>query len=255
MIEERVREDLAASTRFWDIRLLEVTDSTNRVVAELAQAGGDEGIVIATDLQTAGRGRLDRTWEAEPGAGLLVSLLLRPDGLPMQRWHLVTAAAGLAAKDACADVAGVAADLKWPNDLLWQGRKLAGVLAESTAGALVAGMGLNVHSCPPGAAYLDEAAGRRVSRGVLLPSWLRHLDALLDHWDDVAERYRTECATVGRHVLVEQHGQAITGFAEAIDDDGRLVVRPDAGEASEPVAVSAGDVVHVRPGGGPQHAW
>ena len=255
IIDERVRQELAASTRFRDIRLLEVTDSTNRVVAELATSGAGEGIVVAADHQTSGRGRLDRTWEEQPGGGLLVSIFLQPTGLPLARWHLVTAAAGLAAKDACEGVAGVGAELKWPNDLLWEGRKLAGVLAETAGGGVVVGMGLNVHSAPPGAALLDEAARRRVSRADVLVAWLRQLDLLLDRWDEVGRRYRHECATVGRAVLVEQHGHEISGTAEAIDEDGRLIVRPDAGDGvgSTPVAISAGDVVHVRAReGGPE---
>ena len=259
-ISERVRADLAASTRFGDLRLLEVTDSTNRVVSELAESGAAEGLVVAADHQTAGRGRLDRTWEEQAGAGLLVSVLLRPVGLPLDRWHLVTAAVGLAAKDACLATAGVAAELKWPNDLLWDGRKLAGILAETAAGGLVVGMGLNVHSAPEAAACLDQAAGRRVSRAALLEAWLRQLDGLLDRWDDVYRRYRRECATVGRRVVVEQTGASISGYAEAIDEDGRLVVRPDppagSGSGGEPVALSAGDVVHVRPqGGAPGGTW
>ena len=254
-IDERVRTDLAASTRFGDIRLLEETDSTNRVVADLAASGAAEGIVVAADLQTAGRGRLDRTWEAEPGAALLVSLLLRPAGLPLARWHLVTAAVGLAARDACRSLAGVEADLKWPNDLLWHGNKLAGILAESTAGALVVGMGLNVHAAPPGAAWLDDAAGRRIDRGEFLHQWLASLDGMLDRWDAVADRYRHECSTVGRRVAVEQQGSSLVGTAEAIDEAGHLVVRPDA-PGSAPVAVSAGDVIHVRPPeGAPQGVW
>jgi BirA family biotin operon repressor/biotin-[acetyl-CoA-carboxylase] ligase len=251
IIDERVRESLVASTRFRDIRLLEVTDSTNRVAAELARAGGEEGIVVATEAQTAGRGRLDRTWESEPGSGLLVSVLLRPEGLPVERWHLVTAAAGLAARDACKSVAGVEPELKWPNDLLWEGRKLAGILAESYTGAVIVGMGLNVHAAPPGAVFLDEAAGRRTSRPALLAAWLRDLDALLDHWDEVGLRYRQECATIGRRVIVEQQGSTINGLAEGIDDDGRLMVRRD-GPGSEPTAIAAGDVVHVRREGGPR---
>ena len=248
IIDERVREELAASTRFSDIRLLDVTDSTNRVVAELAGSLGGGGIVVAADHQTSGRGRLDRTWDEEPGGGLLVSIFVRPAGLPLARWHLVTAAAGLAAKDACEGVAGVGAELKWPNDLLWDGRKLAGVLAETAGGGLVVGMGLNVHSAPPGAAFLDEAARRRVSRADVLVAWLRQLDVLLDRWDEVGRRYRHECATVGRAVLIEQHGHELAGTAEAIDEDGRLIVRPEGGDAAGagPVAISAGDVVHVR---------
>lgn len=263
IIDERVLADLASSTRFRDVRLVEVTDSTNRVVSELAGGGAPEGIVVAADHQTAGRGRLDRTWDEEPGAGLLVSVLLYPRGLPLERWHLATAAVGLAARDACTTVAGAQPELKWPNDLLWDGRKLAGVLAETAAGGLVVGMGLNVHAAPPGAAFLDDAAGRRVSRAELLPAWLRRLDVLLDDWDEVAQRYRQECATVGRRVLVEQQGRVIKGTAQALDDDGRLIVLPDPGDGSDAagsesavVVVSAGDVVHVRPEGGPGgRAW
>ena len=244
-IDERVRADLATTTRFSDIRLLEATDSTNRVVADLAGGGAPEGLVVSADVQTAGRGRLDRTWEAEPGAGLLVSLLLRPRGLPISRWHLATAAAGLAALDACSEVASTRPDLKWPNDLMIRSRKLAGILAESTSGALVLGMGLNVHSGPPGSAWLDDLAGRRVARSDLLVAWLRSLDRLLDDWDLVATRYRAECSTVGMEVSVEQVGSRLVGVAESIDDEGRLVVRPAGG--GTPVAVSAGDVVHLRP--------
>jgi BirA family biotin operon repressor/biotin-[acetyl-CoA-carboxylase] ligase len=245
-LEERVRADLASSTRFSDVHLLEVTDSTNRVVADMAASGAPDGVVVVADLQTAGRGRLDRTWEAEPGDALLVSLLLRPEGLPLSRWHLVTAAAGLAASDACAEVAGVRPELKWPNDLMSGRTKLAGILAESTAGALVLGMGLNVHSGPPGSAWIDDLAGRRVARSSLLVAWLKQLDRLMGDWESVASRYRRECATVGQQVSVEQVGSRLVGVAEDIDAEGRLVVRP-AGPTAPPVAVSAGDVVHLRP--------
>ena len=244
-IDERVRADLAASTRFNDIRVLEVTDSTNRVVAELAAGGAPEGVVVEAEVQTAGRGRLDRTWEAAPGSGLLVSVLLRPAGLPLARWHLLTSAAGLAGSDACAEVSGFRPSLKWPNDLVAGSGKLAGILAESSAGAAVVGMGLNVHSGPPGSAWLDQLAGRRVSRAALLVAWLRAFDRLLDDWDLVASRYRAECSTVGRQVEVEQADGKLAGTADTIDDQGRLVVRPAGGGA--PVVVSAGDVVHLRP--------
>ena len=247
-IDERVRADLATSTRFSDVRLLEVTDSTNRVAAELAAGGAPEGVVVAADLQTAGRGRLDRTWESEPGSGLLVSILLRPAGLPVSRWHLVTAAAGLAARDACADASSYRPELKWPNDLVGEKGKLAGILAESTVGALVVGMGLNVHSGPPGSDWLDDLANRRVSRSVVLVAWLRILDRLLGDWELVSSRYRAECSTVGKQVAVEQADGVLTGTAETIDDDGRLVVRPaGATRPGELVLVSAGDVVHLRP--------
>ena len=211
----RVQGHLAATTRFTEIELLDVIDSTNRVVAARAAAGAPEGLVVAADLQTAGRGRLDRTWEAEPGTSLLVSILLRPLDLPVVRWHLVTAAAGLAARRACEQVAGFAPDLKWPNDLLVGERKLAGILAEARASALVIGMGCNVHRAPPGAAWLDEVAGRQVDRSDLLGAWLAALDGCLGRWDEVAADYAATCATVGRMVAVERTGRDPAGASQA----------------------------------------
>jgi BirA family transcriptional regulator, biotin operon repressor / biotin---[acetyl-CoA-carboxylase] ligase len=246
ILDERVRAELAASTRFGDLRFVDAVDSTNRMVLDLARAGEPEGLVVAADLQTAGRGRLDRTWVAEPATGLLVSVLLRPVNLEPARWYLVTAATALAARDACQEVAKVTPDIKWPNDLLVDDRKLAGILAEITGGAVVVGMGLNVHSGPPGAACLDEAAGRRVSRTALMVAWLRSLDRLLGNRDAVMVRYRSECATVGRDVAVELvDGVRLLGRAEGIDEAGRLLVRGPDGVLNP---LSVGDVTHLRTG-------
>lgn len=239
ILDERVRAALAAETRFRDVRLLESAGSTNQMVAALAAEGAPEGLVVATDHQTAGRGRLDRSWEDHPGDGLLVSVLLRPTGLPVERWHLVTAAVALAARAACGEVAGVEPDVKWPNDLLIDGRKLAGILAEATAGAVTVGMGMNVHGGPPGAAVLDRAAGRRIVREDLLVRWLRHLDARAGDWSAVGDEYRRCCSTVGREVSVELlDGKRLVGRAEGVDQMGRLVVGGR--------AVAVGDVTHLR---------
>jgi len=246
-IDERVRAELAAATRFKDVRLLDVVDSTNRVVSKLAAEGEPDGLVVAADLQTAGRGRLDRSWDAEAGSGLLVSLLLRPVELPVARWHLLTAATAVAARSACTEVTGVTPDIKWPNDLLVGERKLAGILAEVSGTAMVIGMGLNVHSGPPGSAHLDGEAGRRVSRTSLFVAWLMALDGLLGRWDVVAATYGAECATIGRDVAVERvGGSRLLGRAERIDEQGRLVVR---GSDGVPVSISVGDVTHLRPAG------
>jgi BirA family biotin operon repressor/biotin-[acetyl-CoA-carboxylase] ligase len=110
----------------------------------------------------------------------------------------------------------------------------------------VVGLGMNVHSGPPGAAVLDRAAGRRIGRPALLESWLRRLDQRLGQWEGVASAYRERCATVGRRVWVGLPGERIEGEAESIDLQGRLVVRMDDGSRR---AVAAGDVTHVRPGG------
>ena len=152
---------------------------------------------------------------AAPGTHLLVAacscqLLIRPRDLPLESFHLVTAAAALAARDACLAVASVEAGVKWPNDLLVGERKLAGILAESSGDAVVVGMGLNVHSGPPGSAVLDEEAGRRIARDELLLSWLRRLDALIGTWEEVSRRYAVACVTVGRRVRVGARGGSAT---------------------------------------------
>lgn len=244
ILEERVRTALAADTRFRDIRHLDQTGSTNDDVAALAAAGAPEGLVVTTDFQTAGRGRLDRRWDARPGDGLLVSVLLRPSGLAPERRSLVASAVALAARDACAAVAGLSTDIKWPNDLMIGEGKLAGILASDSSGAVVVGMGMNVHGGPPGAECLDRAAGRRVTRGLLLESWLRSLDRLADDWDAVAARYCQECATIGRAVRVElSAGEIVTGVASSVDDLGRLVLTAEDGTET---ALAVGDVTHLR---------
>jgi BirA family biotin operon repressor/biotin-[acetyl-CoA-carboxylase] ligase len=243
-LDGRVRESLAAETRFADIRVVTVTGSTNDDLVALAAAGAPEGVVLCADFQSAGRGRLDRTWQAQPGDALLVSVLLRPE-LPPERRSLVASAVAVAARAACGAVAGVVPDIKWPNDLLAPGGpKLAGILAVEASGAVVVGMGLNVHDGPPGAAVLDGLAGRRVSREALLERWLRELDRLMGDWDGVADRYRRECATVGRVVSVSlQGGTTVTGTAEEIDPAGLLVLRTADGRRR---SLAVGDVTHLR---------
>ncbi|HET9691024.1 MAG TPA: biotin--[acetyl-CoA-carboxylase] ligase [Acidimicrobiales bacterium] len=242
-VAAHTRSALAASTRFGDLRHFDSIDSTNRWLREEAAAGAPEGLVAVADHQSAGRGRLGRTWEAPAGSALLMSVLLRPAHLPPERLHLVTAAVALAAADACADLAGVAAELKWPNDLLVGDRKLAGVLAEAVAGAVVVGIGVNLSAGPPGAAHLGEG-GAAADRDALLSALLTGLERrLAAGWDAVATEHRARCGTVGRRVRVELADRTITGVARAVDPDGRLVVAADDGTE---VAVTAGDVVHLR---------
>jgi BirA family biotin operon repressor/biotin-[acetyl-CoA-carboxylase] ligase len=245
---ERVRQLLPATTRFGDVRWSEEVGSTNTEVVSAARAGAAEGLVVVADHQRAGRGRLDRRWEAPPGSALLCSILLRPLDLAPADRHLVTAAVGLAAREACAAVGAPFPDLKWPNDLLaaGSGAKLAGILAEAVDDAVVVGLGCNVTSAPPGAAWLEGLAGTVVAREELLADLLVGLDRRLGRWDDVAAEYRATCATVGRRVRVETASGAAEGEALAVDASGALVVRFADGIR----AVRAGDVVHVRPGGG-----
>jgi len=224
-------------------------DSTNRHLIDAARAGAPDRLVVVADHQTAGRGRLGRRWEAPPGSSLLVSVLLR------DRSGFTTAvtsvmAAALALADAVEATAGFAPALKWPNDLVVADRKLAGLLAERDGDAVVVGAGCNVNwsAFPPELADTATAcnleAGRPVERDALLVAYLDALAARLDAPGAVAEDYRARLATLGRRVRIERDpAPELVGDAVALDDDGALVVRDEAGE---PHHVKVGDVVHLR---------
>ena len=243
----------------WDVHRFEEIDSTNAYLHRQARLGAPEGTVAVAAHQSAGRGRLNRRWEAPPGASLLVSVLFRPDIDPAEL-HLCTAAMALAAAEACRRVAGVGPVLKWPNDVLVAEEKLAGVLAEAVfdegpdgAVAVVVGLGLNIDWPGPegaGGTSLRALGAEKVDRPELLDTLLDALStrrALLDSGEgrrQVVAELRNRCATLGRRVRVELASESVVGMATEIDEGGHLVVRTRDG----PRTVSAGDVVHLRPG-------
>ena len=221
----------------WTVRRLAVTGSTNADLLAAVEAGdaGDRTVLVA-DHQVAGRGRLDRRWDAPAGTNLLVSLLFLDVPHPPAA---LTQRVGIAAVDAARAVApGADVELKWPNDLLLDGRKLAGILAQrsATTGAVVVGLGCNIGWAPEGAARLGDGIGiARVLRETLLA-----FDAL---GPDVAARYRLDLATIGTDVHVElPDGSTLDGRATGVDDDGRLIVAGDDGVVHR---LDVGDVVHA----------
>jgi BirA family transcriptional regulator, biotin operon repressor / biotin---[acetyl-CoA-carboxylase] ligase len=243
----------------WEVLRFAEIDSTNTYLREQARAGAPAGMVAVADHQTAGRGRLDRTWEAPADASLLMSVLLRP-ALDPPDLHLCTAAVALAAADACHEVAGVEPEVKWPNDLVVGEGKLAGVLAEAdisqqTVRSVVVGIGVNVAwPGPPGVGGTclnDHLTGQAppIDHSELLGAVLSALSPrclLLESPDgrrDVAAELRRRCATLGRQVRVELASGAVHGLARDIDDAGHLVVETEEGQRT----ISAGDVVHLRP--------
>jgi BirA family biotin operon repressor/biotin-[acetyl-CoA-carboxylase] ligase len=241
--------DRLAGTRFGTVRFFDELGSTNSELVEDARAGAPEGLVIVADHQTAGRGRLGRTWSAEPGTALLVSALLRPP-LPISEVPVVLMAAGLAACDGVEAAAGFRPKLKWPNDLVVGDRKLAGLLAERDGEALVVGVGCNVNwdGFPPdladAATSCNLEAGHPVDRDRLLTAFLDGFAAMLARGDDVLGEYRARLATLGRRVRVEPlRGETLLGTALDVTGDGALVVRDDAGADH---TVVAADVVHLR---------
>ena len=256
----------AATRPVWRVRRLTSVDSTNRLVLDEARRGEPEGLVVVADQQTAGRGRHGRQWIAPPGSSLLVSVLLRP-GLPAERAHVVTAAAGLAVAAAVERVAGFEPALKWPNDLVVTGDddlKLAGLLADAeVAGgelrALVIGVGCNVRWPDPATSAFPEdlrgtatacnlVSGRAVDLDDLLQAFLDELAARYATLPAVPGEYRARLATIGRRVRVEKasatgDGDALEGLAVDVDDAGRLVVRDDHGTDH---TFAVGDVIHLR---------
>ncbi|HEU5033726.1 MAG TPA: biotin--[acetyl-CoA-carboxylase] ligase [Mycobacteriales bacterium] len=238
-----------------EVRVVDATDSTNVDVAAAAAEGAAEGLVLFAERQTGGRGRLDRRWESPARAGLLVSVLLRP-AVPVNRLPLLPLLAGVAVVEAVRSVARLDAVLKWPNDVLVDDRKLAGVLVERGAdGAVVVGLGLNVSTrldeLPvPTATSLALAGGgtdrEPLAKEVLRAFARRYLDFLAAGGapESLVPAYREVCETIGRDVVVHvPSGEPVSGRAVAVDDNGMLVVRSSDGREQ---AWSAGDVVHVR---------
>jgi len=183
------------------------------------------GAVVVAEEQTAGRGRLDRRWEAPPGSALLATFVVEPNAL-------ASIAAGVAAAEAC----GPAVQLKWPNDLLIGGLKAGGILVEGHAGRQLIGIGVNLSWAPPGAARVTG-----IGRDALLDRLLTELPAWLARpAEEVVQRWRERSDTLGRRVRVELPGGVREGLAEEISDDGALIV--------DGVAVRVGDVVHLHGG-------
>jgi BirA family biotin operon repressor/biotin-[acetyl-CoA-carboxylase] ligase len=221
----------------WTVEHVAETGSTNADLLATAATRPDRSVLVA-DHQTAGKGRLDRRWDALPGANLLASLLFHV--VPAHPNDL-TRRVALAAVDACRRVAGIDVVLKWPNDLLVEERKLAGLLAERAAGGdVVVGIGLNVGWCPEGAARL----GDRIAPTDVLRALLEAYDRLPADPTDLAAAYRAALGTIGRQVRVELPDGVVEGTAVDVEPDGRLVVL-DACAVTH--RLSVGDVVHLRP--------
>jgi BirA family transcriptional regulator, biotin operon repressor / biotin---[acetyl-CoA-carboxylase] ligase len=224
----------------WHVIVVDETGSTNADLLDAAAAGASDRTVLRARNQTAGKGRLGRQWSAPADTNLLVSLLFRQ--VPSNP-HELTQRVALAAVAACSEIAAVSPTLKWPNDLLVEGRKLAGILAQAgaTSGGntpdyVVVGLGLNVGWAPEGAARLGEQFD---------PADV--LDALLAAYDqlpaDITEMYRAGLATIGKSVRVELATSTVVGHALDVLPDGRLVVLDDCGITHR---FDTGDVVHLR---------
>ena len=254
---QAVQAGLAGSP--WRLEVVDESPSTNASVAARARAGEPVGLVLVAEHQSAGRGRLGRSWVTPPRTALTVSWLVAPERVPIARWPWLPLLTGLAVVEAVREVSGLAVQLKWPNDVLFADRKVAGILAERIErpdGAVaVVGVGLNVSSTRddlpvPTATSLALEGRPDVDRGALLVALLSSFGRWYDRWltgggEGLRGPYLAACSTLGRDVRVDlPAGESLTGVAEDVDDSGRLLVRDRTGLHP----LGAGDVVHVRPG-------
>lgn len=237
--------------------------STNTEAARQAALGAPEGLCIVAGEQTAGRGRQERAWASPAGAGLYCSLVLRPQ-LEMSMWPLLSLMAAVAVADALHEICELATDIKWPNDVLAEGRKVCGILAETVetgrgrAGIIGIGINIRAGAFPPEisetAISIEESQGRAPDTDKMLESLLRALagryamlqapegaQATLAAWTA-----RSSYAT-GKRVRVALGTQVIEGVTRGLEPDGALRVETGAGEIR---TVRAGDVTALRPAEG-----
>jgi len=234
-------------------------DSTNRAAIELGLAGEPEGTVVMAEEQTAGRGRAGRSWHSEKGTGLYVSILLRPRLAPAQT-PLLTMLAGISAQAAVEAVTGLAPELKWPNDLLLNGKKLGGILTEmhaepSAVRFVVVGIGINTNQekfpteLAAIATSLRKESGRITFRLELLVRLLSQFESdysrfLSEGARFVVERFQeVSNFAKGRRVRVDTGLESYVGTTAGLSPDGLLLVKRENGPAT---TVIAGDVTEVR---------
>ncbi len=234
-------------------------DSTNDEAHRLAEAGAAHGTLVIAEAQTRGRGRRGRAWSTPPGTALAMSLVLRPQ-LPPSRAPELSFAAALAVCESARALGALGAQVKWPNDVLCDGRKLSGILAELRSSGprlthLVLGIGLNVNvaleELPPElrplATSLRIESGAPVSRARACATLLAALERWLDlhareGFSPLRARWRGLSCTLGRRVCVEGE-PPLSGLAEDLAEDGALLLRSADGALHR---VSAGDVEHLR---------
>jgi BirA family transcriptional regulator, biotin operon repressor / biotin---[acetyl-CoA-carboxylase] ligase len=236
----------------WRVEHFDEIDSTNTYVRD--RADQPEGLVALADFQTAGRGRMERSWVSPARSSLLCSILLKPDCSPDQL-QLVVALVAMSARSALERLSGLRADLKWPNDLVVGGDKLAGLLTEIVSVdnqlSVVVGIGVNLTFEGPtdvaGTSVLAQT-GLTIAPRALLDILLEEIDfrrALLNDGEGrlaLRSQYIGALATIGQHVRVEQADETLRGLAVGVDDEGRLRVDIDGVVRT----FSVGDVVHVR---------
>jgi BirA family biotin operon repressor/biotin-[acetyl-CoA-carboxylase] ligase len=243
-----------------DIRVFKETTSTNDIVEKFARDGVKEGVVVFAESQTKGRGRLGRKWLSPAKKGLWFSILLRPDLRPHEITRL-TVASATALRRAIESKTGLAPEIKWPNDILLHGKKVAGILTELNAELdrvkyVIIGIGVDVNltarDLPPElkkiATSLKIESGKAISRAELAIFILRELDAdyhriCSDEFESIAEEWEKHCKTIGQEVVIRTGSREIRGRAESLAEDGALLLRTEHGR---PERIVGGDVTYEK---------
>lgn len=256
MIPEELSWNLPTQRIGKKIYAYEMTDSTMEIAHRLSVAGEPEGSVVVAEGQGKGRGRLGRGWVSPKGKGIYLSVILRPP-VQFSQVPLVTLMAAVALARAIEKGTALSPEIKWPNDLLIKGRKVAGILTELNAELnrihdVVLGIGLNVNTprtaLPAHATSLAEEAGTKLDRVALARTLLVELDRAYTQFlgqeaQVLLEAWRGYALFLGKRIRAEVQGRMVDGHAVDVDSSGALLVRTDTGLVE---SVAAGEVLVVR---------
>jgi len=236
------------TSQYWRVSVADLTTSTQIDLAELVKSNSaTTGDVLAADFQTAGRGRLDRTFDAAPGSALLFSFFIKPQRVRSD-WGFITLLAALSMREVISAEDPSQVQLKWPNDILIGDKKVAGLLAQATDDGVIVGIGVNVAMTSAElpvetATSLLIAGFKNLDRNIILSEFLNRFEVNFRAWDsgaDFVEKYSNVCATLGRQVQIEVIGRANRiGKAQSINEIGALML-------DDGFEVNVGDLVHLR---------
>ncbi|MDI6791077.1 MAG: biotin--[acetyl-CoA-carboxylase] ligase [Thermodesulfobacteriota bacterium] len=229
-----------------EIHYLPTTGSTNNVARDLAEKSAPEGTIVIAESQTKGRGRLDRTWYSPPGTGLYFSIVLRPQLDPYDL-PKITLLAGIAVAESIEETTGLHPLIKWPNDLLLEGKKVAGILTELygdiTSPYVILGIGINVHTrreeflpeLQEIATSLTMVGGQNISRANLMQAILTHLGGWYEIFkkgvfQPILDAWRKRCVIIGAHVKILSGEKELEGTVVDVDVGGALLLRDQSGQ-------------------------
>lgn len=260
LLLQQIKDGLATSWLGRTIHYHDAVESTNSLAMELAQEGCPEGTVVLADQQLSGRGRAGRTWHSPAGVGIYCSLVLRPKMAPA-KGQLITLMVGVAIVKAIVLLTKLSPRVKWPNDILVNDKKVAGILLESMVcggqiSHAVIGFGINVNNGPGdlpedirvNASSLFMELKKPVKRGKLAVEIFSELERLYsrlqrEDFPFILEQWRHHSATLGQRIAVWQKDKAVEGIAVDLSEDGSLLVKAEGGKH---IAIHAGDVEHLN---------